>query len=413
MRSRRSAAESAPSSIVRRIIGPPPFDRLVWTNTLSPAADAFFTVSLAGSLFFNVSIGAARPRVVAYLLLTLAPFVLLAPLVGPLIDRYGRVRPAVLASTCLGRGILCLFVAGDLRNVLLYPEAFGVLVLEKAYSVAKSATVPALVPDHSDLVAANARLARISTIGGLLGGGAAAAVLSFTSATPVLRIGSLFYFGAAIVAMGIPSKALAPAAPPSLQAEQRQTRRTRFASAAMSVLRASIGFLVFLVAFELKRAAEPTWLFGAVAAVSIGGGLLGTIVGPALRRRLRRDESLLTIALVLAAVVALGAAARPERAAIATAVFAIAFAVSTGRQGFDSIVQRNTRDVSRARAFARFETLFQLSWVLGALAGVVFQPTTRGGLVAVGIVFLVTLVAYLVGTMRRPYPPSAFVVDGQ
>src|SRR3954471_1193182 len=152
---------------VRRILGPPPFARLASAHAFSASADAFFTVSLAGSLFFNVSIGAARPRVIAYLLLTLAPFVVLAPLVGPLIDRFGRARPAVLASTCLGRGILCLFVAGDIRNVLLYPEAFGVLVLEKAYSVARSALVPTLVRDDEDLVAANSRLARISTVAGL------------------------------------------------------------------------------------------------------------------------------------------------------------------------------------------------------------------------------------------------------
>jgi lysylphosphatidylglycerol synthetase-like protein (DUF2156 family) len=297
---------------------------------------------------------------------------------------------------------LCLFVAGDLRTVLLYPEAFGVLVLEKAYSVAKSALVPTLVPDDADLVAANARLARISTIAGLLAGSSAAAVLTLTSATPVLRIGSLAYFGAAILAMQIPAKALVllPARP--LEREPRHVPKIRLASAAMSVLRASIGFLVFLVAFGLKRAGEPTWFFGAVAAVSISGGLVGTIVGPVLRGRSRRDETLLTIALVASAVVTLLAAVRPERVGVAAAVFAIAYAASTGRQGFDSILQHGTPDVARARAFARFETLFQLSWVLGALAGVVFQPTTRNGLLALGAVFVATLGMYLVGTMRRP-----------
>ena len=93
----------------------------------------FFAVSLAGSLFFNVSVGAARPRVIAYLLVTLAPFLVLAPLVGPLIDRFARSQRVVAATTCLGRGILCLFVAGDIKNLLLYPEVFGILVLDKAY----------------------------------------------------------------------------------------------------------------------------------------------------------------------------------------------------------------------------------------------------------------------------------------
>src|SRR5690242_17610345 len=145
-------------SVTRRIFGPAPIARLATTNALGTAGDALFTVSLAGSLFFNVSIGAARPRVIGYLALTLAPFVVLAPLVGPLIDRFGRARPTVLAMTALGRGILCLFVAGDLRNLLLYPEAFGVLVLEKTYSVGKNALVPTLVSEDADLVAANAGL---------------------------------------------------------------------------------------------------------------------------------------------------------------------------------------------------------------------------------------------------------------
>src|SRR5205085_964079 len=137
-----------------RMFGGMPFARLSATHALGTGADAFFTVSLAGSLFFNVSIGAARPRTIGYLALTLAPFVVLAPLIGPLIDRYGYARRAVAASTCLGRGILCLFAAADLHSVLLYPEAFAILVLEKTYTITKSALVPSLVDDDADLVAA-------------------------------------------------------------------------------------------------------------------------------------------------------------------------------------------------------------------------------------------------------------------
>ena len=145
--------------LLARILGPMPFARLSATHAVCNFADSFFAVSLAGSLFFNVSVGAARPRVIAYLLVTLAPFLLLAPVVGPLIDRFARTERVVAAATLLGRGILCLFVAGDIRNLLLYPEVFAILVLDKAYSVTKSALVPRLVDDDSDLVAANSRLA--------------------------------------------------------------------------------------------------------------------------------------------------------------------------------------------------------------------------------------------------------------
>jgi MFS family permease len=395
-------------SLLPRIFGPMPFARLSHMHALSAAADAFFTVSLAGSLFFNVSIGAARPRVLAYLAVTLAPFVLLAPLVGPLIDRFGAARRVVAAVTCLGRGILCLFVAGDLRNVLLYPEAFGVLVLDKAYSVTKSALVPSLVGDDADLVGANSRLARISTLAGLVGGGLAVGILNLSDATPVLRVASIVYFAAAVVALAIPHDPPARLPAAALEREELQSPKIRFAAGAMAVLRAAIGFLVFVVAFALKRANEPTWFFGTIAALSVAGGLVGTVVSPVLRRRTRRDEPVLTVALLTAALVSLGGAlTNSPRVSVGAAVFIVAAAASMGRQGFDSILQRDAPAAARGRSFARFETVFQLTWVLGALSGVALQLNTRSGLAILGVVFVVTLVAYLVGTGRHRHRPEA------
>src|SRR5450755_4029563 len=271
-----------------RIFGAMPLARLSTTHALGTGADAFFTVSLAGSVFFNVSIGAARPRTIGYLALTLAPFVLLAPLVGPLIDRFGHARPAVAASTCLGRGILCLFAAGDLHTLLLYPEAFGILILDKAYAITKSALVPSLVADNSDLVAANSRLTRISTLSGLVGGAIAAGILSVTNAVPVLQIASLVYFAGAITAMRIPAETPTELPSSALEYRELQTLTIRFAAGAMMILRAGIGFVVFLVAFELKRAGDPTWFFGLIAVCAIAGGLAGTFASPILRHRLHR-----------------------------------------------------------------------------------------------------------------------------
>jgi hypothetical protein len=386
--------------ILTRIFGVMPFARLSGTHALGTGADAFFTVSLAGSVFFNVSVGAARPRTIGYLALTLAPFVLLAPLVGPLIDRFGHARPAVAASTCLGRGILCLFAAGDLHTLLLYPEAFGILVLDKAYAITKSALVPSLVENDSDLVAANSRLTRISTVSGLLAGAIAAGILTLTNAVPVLRIASLVYFAAAITALRIAPET--PARPPDAAIEHRelQSPTIRFAAGAMVVLRAGIGFVVFLVAFELKQAGDPTWFFGIIAVCSIAGGLAGTFISPVLRRRLHREEPLLAIALVVGAAVSALAAGHVAHATIAAAVFAVAFGASVGRQGFDSLLQRDAPDAARGRSFARFETMFQLLWVLGALGAVVIQPGTGQGLATYAAISVLALVVYIVGINR-------------
>jgi hypothetical protein len=86
-----------------RLFGNPPLDRLAHPHALIAAADAFFGVSLAGSLFFNVSLDAARPRIVLYLLVTMAPFVVVAPFVGPFVDRLPGGHRMLIAVTCAGR----------------------------------------------------------------------------------------------------------------------------------------------------------------------------------------------------------------------------------------------------------------------------------------------------------------------
>src|SRR5690625_1528752 len=81
--------------LLPRIFGPMPFARLAHTHVLSTGADAFIAVSLAGSLFFNVSVDAAQSSVILYLVLAMAPFAVVAPFVGPLIDRFSSVRTSV------------------------------------------------------------------------------------------------------------------------------------------------------------------------------------------------------------------------------------------------------------------------------------------------------------------------------
>ena len=58
-----------------------PFGRLAVTHAAASVGDACLTVSLAGSIFFTQSIGESRTQVLLYLLLTLAPFAVVAPVI--------------------------------------------------------------------------------------------------------------------------------------------------------------------------------------------------------------------------------------------------------------------------------------------------------------------------------------------
>src|ERR1700728_3084231 len=122
-----------------------PFGRLALVQVLMLAGDTLVTISLAGSLFFSISPHEAKSKVLLYLLLTLAPFAVVSPLLGPLIDRSKGARRATAVSAALGRAVICPFMAADVHSLLLFPEAFVVLVLSKLYLVTRGALVPEMM----------------------------------------------------------------------------------------------------------------------------------------------------------------------------------------------------------------------------------------------------------------------------
>ena len=64
-----------------------PFSKLALAYAIGVCGDIFVTVALADSIFFNVGANAARPKVLLYLLFTMLPFAVVAPVLGPFIDR--------------------------------------------------------------------------------------------------------------------------------------------------------------------------------------------------------------------------------------------------------------------------------------------------------------------------------------
>ncbi|MEU1665136.1 MFS transporter [Streptomyces sparsogenes] len=148
--------------------------KLIELHAVNSAGDMLITVALASTVFFSVPTDEARGRVALYLAITMAPFTLLAPVVGPLLDRLPHGRRAAMASAMLTRAVLALTMAGAVvgGGLELYPAALGVLVASKAYGVVRSAVVPRLLPPRFSLVKANSRV----TLAGLLATGLAAPV---------------------------------------------------------------------------------------------------------------------------------------------------------------------------------------------------------------------------------------------
>ncbi|MGZ8751866.1 MAG: MFS transporter [Acidimicrobiia bacterium] len=381
-----------------RTMGLSPFGRLAAAHAVSMIGDACVTVALAGTLFFNISPDAARPKVLLYLLLTVAPFALVAPVIGPLLDRSRGGRRTLMSLGCFGRAVLCVLMAGNIDGLLLFPLAFGILVLAKGHQVAKSALVPAMVPDDAALVTANSRLALISIAAGAVGGIPAALILKLTGAEWVLATAAIAFAVAGALAMRIPrgERGATPETPE--ERAELHAPSIVLAGTAMALLRAGVGFLTFLVAFGLKAGNEPTWFFGAVLAISAVGGFAGNVLAPFLRRRVK-EEWILVGSLLVPAVIALWAARAGGRWAFLFTAISVAMGAAAGKVAFDSLLQRDGPDDLRGRAFARFETRFQLVWVLGALVPVALFDVmdARVGFFVLALVLGFGGVSYVIG----------------
>jgi MFS family permease len=374
-----------------------PFARMARTHAASAAGDALVAVGLAGSLFFSITPDAARGRVALYLLLTMAPFALVAPFLGPLIDRNSGGRRHMVVGSLVARAVLCLLMVAYLDSLFLFPLAFGTLVMGKAYGVARASLVPVLVADERELVQANSKLTLVSGIAGFLAGAPGAGLLQI-GAELVLLVGAIVFGVGAVLALQLPA---ARASAPTTARERAELRAPGvfLAASAMAVLRGAVGFLAFLLAFSLRAEDAPAWWFGIVLSASAVGALLGAAIAPFVRRWVR-EERILLGSLVAVSVGGVAGIQIGGRASAALLGLFVGIAASAGRLCFDAIVQRDAPEADQARSFARFETRFQLAWVLGGFVPVVLSIPRTAGYAVLAVVTTVAAASYATGRSR-------------
>lgn len=379
-----------------RIRRPYPADRSVLGDTaarpllpvqaLHSAGEALFALSLVGSLFFNVSVDAARPRILLYLALTMAPFAVLAPLIGPVIDRLRGGHRAVLLLAIGVRAAIALLLASQLKTLLLYPEAFVIVVAAKVFVVARNTLVPSLVQDRDHLVVVNSRLARVGATSGVVAALIGLAVLQVADASWVLRVGAVFYALGTLSALRIPKPQIEIETSRIIESTEMHGPGIQSATIGMAVLRMATGFVVFHVGFALKISGEPAWIVVAVAATGAVGGFAGTFVAPWLHRRWD-EQQVLTASLILPGVLALLAALRFHSTTAVAMAAALGLAGSLGRRAFDGVVQTEAPHTRRGRAYAGLETRLEVAWVIGSVAAVLTRlPDWLGlAILAVGL----------------------------
>ena len=386
-----------------------PFTYFTAALLFAGAADALVTVSLAGSLFFNLSPDASRSQVLLYLSITMVPFAVLAPLVGPAIDRYRRGDRVVASMFFALRAVCALGLAVTLFELSFYVFALALLVASKASGVVRQALVPRLVIDQYQLVEANSYLARIGAIVGGIAGAAGAWMLSVTSAQALLDTAAVLFGVSALIALRVMTVAADQPPPPSLEYAELHAPMLVTTSAGLMALRAGVGYFVFMLAFALRRDNEPAWVFGVAVASYGAGSFAGNVVAPILRRRWGEDR-LMGAALAGAAVVAAIGALGINRRSLVVVAVVLGLAATVGRQAFDSLLQRSAPDALRGQVFARYETWFQLTWVLGGVLATAITLSIELGMAVLTVLFVPIVVVYARGVREAERFAAAPVV---
>jgi hypothetical protein len=392
-----SGRQTSPARPLERRRGLPPFTRLARAHATSAAGEGAVAIALAGSLFFSLDYEAARWRVVLYLLLTLLPFTVVAPLIGPAIDRLRGGARWIMIGTCAVRCVMAFLMIGHIDTYFLFPEAFTLLVMAKGYQVAKSAYLPTVVASDAQLVASNSKLAVLSALAAVVGGGPATLATKLGGASWAVGVATGWYAVATIFALQITAVRLRDIGAPSDQERaELSSAGVRVASSAMGLLRGSVGFLTLWIAFELRaRNASPVE-FGLVLGPLGAGAIVGAGVAPRLRR-LISEEWMLGGALVVTAAAGTLSALIGGLAGAALITAGVALVSASAKLAFDSLVQRDAPNADHGRAFAAYEARFQLLWVVGALCGVLLPFPLRLGFATVAVLAIATGALFALG----------------
>ena len=394
------------------------------------AVDSAMAVALANTLFFAAASGESKSRVALYLLITIAPFAVIAPLIGPALDRLQHGRRVALATSFVLRTVLAVVLianydgaTGSFPSWVLYPCALGMMVLSKSFSVLRSAVTPRVLPPTIDLVRVNSRLTVFGLLGGTLLGGAFAAgteyLFNLMHLPGALYVVVAVTLAGAVLSMRIPKwvEVTAGEVPTTLSyhggsGELRRQPEARSPGAPRQPLgrniitslwgnctiKVMVGFLFLYPAFVAKSHDASGWeqlrILGLIGAAAAIGNFAGNFASA--RLQLGHPAQLVVRSTVAVTAVALATALTGNLLVAAFATLITSGASAIAKASLDASLQDDLPEKSRASAFGRSESLLQLAWVAGGATGVLIYTDLWVGFTTITAVLILGLAQTLV-----------------
>jgi MFS family permease len=398
------------------------------------AADSAMAVALANTLFFAAASGESKSKVALYLLITIAPFAVIAPLIGPAIDRlqHGR-RVALAMSFAVRTGLAVVLIAnydaatGSFPPWVLYPCALGMMVLSKSFSVLRSAVTPRVLPPTIDLVRVNSRLTMFGLLGGTIAGGAAAAGVEYVFG--LFHLPGALYVCVAVTVVGavlsmripkwvevtegevpttlsyhgpteklgrLPESGIPPSphsSHPTGKTRQPLGRNIITSLWGNCTIKVMVGFLFLYPAFVAKSHDAGGWeqlrILGLIGAAAGIGNFVGNFT--AARLQLGHPARLVVRAATAVTAVSLATAVLGNLYVAAFATLITSGASAVAKASLDASMQDDLPEESRASAFGRSESFLQLAWVAGGAIGVLIYTDLWVGFTAITAVLILGL----------------------
>ncbi|MGV0873629.1 MFS transporter [Mycolicibacterium sp. XJ879] len=399
---------------------------LTWPVVANFAVDAAMAVALANTLFFAAATAESKSKVALYLLITIAPFAVIAPLIGPALDRLQHGRRIALAMSFLLRTVLAVLLianydgaTGSFPSWVLYPCALGMMVLSKSFSVLRGAVAPRVLPPTIDLVRVNSRLTIFGLLGGTMAGGAIAAgaeyLFNLFEVPGALYVVVAATVAGAVLAMRIPKwvEVTAGEVPATLSyhggddelrrgpaqqpargvARQPLGRNTITALWGNCTVKVMVGFLFLYPAFVAKSHDASGWeqlkILGLIGAAAAVGNFAGNFI--AARLQLGHPAQLVVRCATAVTVGALLTAVSGDLLVAALATLITSGASAIAKASLDASLQDDLPERSRASAFGRSESLLQLAWVAGGAIGVLIYTELWAGFTAITALLILGL----------------------
>lgn len=406
------------------------FRQLYASRLTSQAADGVFQASLVSYVLFSPERATSAGALAASLAVVVLPFSVIGPFAGIVLDRTSRQRVLVVSSlvrTAL-MAVLVVLIAAGRTGVDFYAVALASVSVNRFVLAALSAGLP-MVVEMGRLVTANALSVTSGTVATLVGAGIGSGLRGLTSGGDsavalVAGLAALSYVAAALTAAWPGRGTFGPTDTVPWQGAWTQARRVvvdmadgarylwnhgpaRRALAALTASRAAYGLVLVMTVLLYRNHFTGTGggLTGlaAVVAASGVGTVLAAVVTPRVTRRVPK-ATWISIVLVAGGVVEIALGLPFWSPLFIIAGLGLGFSAQASKICVDTIVQEETADAYRGRAFSLYDLLFNVAFVsAAALAALVLPDDGRSTsvVVAAGLGYALAGALYYRAAMRQ------------